>query len=919
MGANQKYYDVDEFNRWKRNKGKANKIAPRPNLLAAANWVRKFFDARKTNWAALGSLAMLCLGTRKRDTGYPYCSHGTPPSDVLRNNQVMLTLNLEGKATNIKGLNVLYLVKSTVHLCNSQDLLWDPKKDLLWFCRKFGKEIESIRGQLNARQVQENFLGTKYFSTLSAEEQRLCYHILLGKVPPPSMFLTPAPHQGHLTSAAARPPIPSHKSAPSLRDNIQQESGFLRPPIPSKSKTTNGAPSNAFTTETQIALADLPRQNLTSEAARDSRSRYRHSSAPTTPNGSRNTSPEAGAHPLKASVRSEHSQPNGRIYQAQSVNLQNVAHSSKPQVVSHGLVSISNKQTGVRSQKSLPRLNDTSMSAVPVFAHKPANNLTAPKAKNHSTLALPTMNSEPNMSPRDQSLKAQNNNSALALASGNQPQVVACTHPAHKIIAAHTSMIQPDRSSVAPTSVLPEVGGAKNEISSKGLAVVGPEGLYPTPLKTTAQPAKSETTLPISQKQTGDVLPGFVFELDATSPQVEPPSRPAPTTPFIAELPADNNGPPQPIKATNQQVHTLPETPISPPQVPMSLASTPMYRDSPVSPPTTYRPFASIIQPLNPELKGQPLKPELTPPSFDSLPPSLMIGFRGAPHHSTTSTASRARASSQSSNSSTSTKKYQRYYSPPNSREPSPNHVSTSTPTSQQLSSKQGPVITYKAYTPPITPPMQPMQSANTPEGLQQLPPMPQRQAPIPPMPQAQPPMPPMPQYQAPIPPMPTAAPSQSVSAPVGRVSPPNILRAGGGVPQPLNIKAFHLPNPLTANPPTPRATFHAKHDSHQKPQEPQYMAFTVQKPQIQPARRTQTPFHPQTTHQRSLSNESNTSTTSHDSEKLAQEYQMDLPAYGNGYGAKSKEPDAHFKLDLPDFGKSKQPQGSFMDEYDFT
>ena len=65
MGADQKYYNVEEYNRWKRNKGKDNKIAPRPNLLAAANWIRKFFDARKTNWAALGSLAMLCLGTQR--------------------------------------------------------------------------------------------------------------------------------------------------------------------------------------------------------------------------------------------------------------------------------------------------------------------------------------------------------------------------------------------------------------------------------------------------------------------------------------------------------------------------------------------------------------------------------------------------------------------------------------------------------------------------------------------------------------------------------------------------------------------------------------------------------------------------------------------------------------------------------------
>ena len=65
MGGDQKHYDVDEYKKWKRGKGKAFKIAPRPNLLAAASWLHKFFEARKTNWAVMGSLAMLCLGARR--------------------------------------------------------------------------------------------------------------------------------------------------------------------------------------------------------------------------------------------------------------------------------------------------------------------------------------------------------------------------------------------------------------------------------------------------------------------------------------------------------------------------------------------------------------------------------------------------------------------------------------------------------------------------------------------------------------------------------------------------------------------------------------------------------------------------------------------------------------------------------------
>ena len=65
MGEDQKYYDVDDYKKWKQGRGKKNPVAPRPNLLAAVSWLRRFFEARKTNWAAMGSLAMLCLGARR--------------------------------------------------------------------------------------------------------------------------------------------------------------------------------------------------------------------------------------------------------------------------------------------------------------------------------------------------------------------------------------------------------------------------------------------------------------------------------------------------------------------------------------------------------------------------------------------------------------------------------------------------------------------------------------------------------------------------------------------------------------------------------------------------------------------------------------------------------------------------------------
>jgi hypothetical protein len=65
MGENWKYYDVEDFNAWKRKQGKAFKSPPRANFLAAAHYIRAFLDGKKFNWAAMCGLAMLCLGYRR--------------------------------------------------------------------------------------------------------------------------------------------------------------------------------------------------------------------------------------------------------------------------------------------------------------------------------------------------------------------------------------------------------------------------------------------------------------------------------------------------------------------------------------------------------------------------------------------------------------------------------------------------------------------------------------------------------------------------------------------------------------------------------------------------------------------------------------------------------------------------------------
>ncbi|KAF2728310.1 hypothetical protein EJ04DRAFT_538491 [Polyplosphaeria fusca] len=65
MGRIDGYYDVEDFKRWKRSQGSAFKCPPRANFLAAANHMRNLMDGKSINWAAMGGLAVLCLGSRR--------------------------------------------------------------------------------------------------------------------------------------------------------------------------------------------------------------------------------------------------------------------------------------------------------------------------------------------------------------------------------------------------------------------------------------------------------------------------------------------------------------------------------------------------------------------------------------------------------------------------------------------------------------------------------------------------------------------------------------------------------------------------------------------------------------------------------------------------------------------------------------
>ena len=63
MGEAANYYNPDYYNNWKLKQKRRG--PPRANFLAAANFIRNLFDGKKFNWAAMGGLAMLCLGSRR--------------------------------------------------------------------------------------------------------------------------------------------------------------------------------------------------------------------------------------------------------------------------------------------------------------------------------------------------------------------------------------------------------------------------------------------------------------------------------------------------------------------------------------------------------------------------------------------------------------------------------------------------------------------------------------------------------------------------------------------------------------------------------------------------------------------------------------------------------------------------------------
>lgn len=176
----------------------------------------------------------------------------------------------------------------------------------MFLCQSYGKELSAIRPQLNQEELQ-SFFFTPYFANLPVEEQRRCSLALQGnefvQIPP---MLTTAGHQN------SRPSLQSQRSAPHLNSGlpIHNTNNITH----TRNHATTGYPANY-----------------------DSRSGYRVTSAPNTPDpnarASRGAQPQAH-HPRSRSAHSPDPFHRGTnqptIQHARNVSMPQIVHSKTP-------------------------------------------------------------------------------------------------------------------------------------------------------------------------------------------------------------------------------------------------------------------------------------------------------------------------------------------------------------------------------------------------------------------------------------------------------------------------------------------------------------------------------------------------------------------------------------------------------------
>jgi hypothetical protein len=481
-----------------------------------------------------------------------------------------------------------YLVKTLLYYCKVRDLAWDPRTDIIFLCQHYGAEIHAICGQLDRNAVKQNFLLTGFFNQLPFADQRICYQALLGQEPPPIMAVTPpALQDGHFRSQSAselpRPRIHSRISTGPLRSQMAPE--LLSPLRPGKDNSTQErVANNGSRTET---VHNLSRSSVDpSTTAKDSRSRYRVVSTPS----SRRNNPEVPQTSLDSTFQTRH------MAQQTPSLLRNAQPSRSQQLVveAGNRPSPDSLPATTAPQKDTSSINPNAHYMAPL-ASKSAKggSLWQPSQRQYQTppagiLATPTP-----YNPGQHHLKSH-----IGQASGIIPlHTRGQSVPIVKKPVPPKSRVQNPRISVPIQQTENHSlinSGSQVEDNSRGLRLVGLEGLYYSPQQPTQQPK--------SVQETGPAPPPIqqpVFELDTGAS-------------IVAELSADINAA---IKTSSAG-----QTPVQP-----SWYNDPTFLDSPINTPDAHKRASSSDSSQYCKLERPPnLRTQSA--CISTLPASLTVG-----------------------------------------------------------------------------------------------------------------------------------------------------------------------------------------------------------------------------------------------------------------------------------------------------
>ena len=398
-----------------------------------------------------------------------------------------------------KSLNIQYLLATLLSYCKARDLLWDPRKDLLYLCKNEAVEVQRIRVRLNTKEVKELLLGTSFFSRLHVEDQRLCYRTLLDTEPPPIMAITPPAPQ-------ALAPLQPEQRGP-------EQNSDARPPR-SRYRNVSGQRSSSSGTSDHQATKDTRLQSM--EHFEDPR-RLPCIQDIRCVNSAKPQSVSAAT----AAKSARRSMPNLMA-----------AHDTAPIV--HASAQMARKTTTQQQHREMSRVGHVP-SQPPSSGPQQAQTSSQLEYGGESQPAY--VSARNNMEDANQALTL---NQRIVTSRADSTRTDSTGTPVQRIQSQQGSLhvVSPEGEEVPHQQYFEDNGAPP----SGRLHLVGPEGVYgalekPLP---TAQPQGQHPrhqSAPLHQTE-----PHFVFELDATTPL---------KATLIAELPADS------IVPTPAEQHTI--------------------------------------------------------------------------------------------------------------------------------------------------------------------------------------------------------------------------------------------------------------------------------------------------------------------------------------------------------------------------